>query len=326
MNRLIGPIVTEDEIAVKKDEIEQRRFSPTVRSPGSRFLVYRSGEIGYNGETIRGVHRMDKKELVFAADIHGEFETLARLLSPDDTLFVAGDLLNFMDFADITKGILWHAFTPEELAEGLKEYAQGNFAKVRDGIREVSTPGESRYEKVRPLIEETYERFSRMLPCPAYIIYGNDDYPEILKSRLDDRARLIESGVVSAGGIRVGLVSGMPGGRRGMGLPGEAAAEAYRERISSLGPVDVVVTHVPPSVEELAYDVVVSRDEPASTALVDYIRHHRPAWAFFGHVHNPKQREAVIGRTRALNLGFFKKTKTILRLDPKTMEIRETGT
>ncbi len=73
-----------------------------------------------------------------------------------------------MDFTDITKGILYHAFTPEKLAEGLKEYARGNLDRVREGIREISTPGHQRYERVRPLIEDTYERLSRTLSRKTY--------------------------------------------------------------------------------------------------------------------------------------------------------------
>ena len=118
---------------------------------------------------------MNEQTLVFAGDIHGEFESLSGLVSADEVLFIAGDLLNFMDFTDITKGILYHAFTLEELTEGLKEYASGNLDRVREGIREISTPGHQRYERVRPLIEGTYERLSHTLPGKTFIIFGNDD-------------------------------------------------------------------------------------------------------------------------------------------------------
>jgi Icc-related predicted phosphoesterase len=266
---------------------------------------------------------MNVQSLVFAADIHGEFDALWRLVGPDDTLFIAGDLLNFMDFADITKGILYQAFTLEELMEGLKEYARGNVDRVREGIREISTPGHPRYERVRPLIEETYERLSRGLSGKTYIIFGNDDYPNILKAKVDGKAELIESGVITVGALSIGLVSGMPEGDHTMGLAGEIPAEIFRDRIFSLGPVDIIVTHIPPKIPELTYDVLAKRQEPASDALLDYIRHHRPAYSLFGHVHNPRQREMRIGDTTAINLGFFKKTGTVLKLSPTTMTMRE---
>jgi Icc-related predicted phosphoesterase len=266
---------------------------------------------------------MNPETLVFAGDIHGEFDALWPLIGRDDVLFIAGDLLNFMDFADITKGILYHAFTPEELIEGLKEYAQGKLDRVREGIREIATPGQARYERVRPLIEETYERLSRGLSGKTFIIYGNDDYPDILKAKLDGKAELIESGVVTIGSLSIGLVSGMPEGEHTMGLAGEIPADIFRERIFSLGPVDIIVTHIPPKIPDLTYDVLAKRQEPASDALLDYINHHRPAYALFGHVHNPKEREMKIGNTTAINLGFFKKTGTVLKLSPTTMVMRQ---
>jgi len=266
---------------------------------------------------------MDIRSLVFAGDIHGEFDALRDLVSGDDTLFIAGDLLNFMDFTDITRGILYHAFTPEELAEGLKEYARGNLDRVREGIHELSTPGHQRYERVRPLIEDTYERLASSLSGNTYILFGNDDYPDIMKAKLDGKAHIVESGVVRVGGLSIGLVSGMPEGEHTMGLAGEIPADTFRERIFSLGPTDVIVTHIPPKVAGLTYDVIADRQEPSSDALLDYIEHHRPSYAFFGHVHNPKQAGMRIGATTAVNLGFFKKTRTITRLFVPTMELRE---
>jgi len=266
---------------------------------------------------------MNEQTLVFAGDIHGEFDALRDLVSPDDTLFIAGDLLNFMDFTDITKGILYHAFTLEELTEGLKEYSRGNLDRVREGIREISTPGHDRFERVRPLIEDTYERLSRGISGDTHIIFGNDDYPDILKTKLDGKAHIVESGIVRASGLSIGLVSGMPEGDHTMGLAGEIPAEDFRQRIFSLGPVDIIVTHIPPKVPELTYDVIANRQEPASDALLDYIYRYRPSYAFFGHVHNPKQGSMKIGDTAAVNLGFFKKTRTVTRLFVPTMELRE---
>jgi len=266
---------------------------------------------------------MEVRTLVFAGDIHGDFETLSRLVSADEALFIAGDLLNFMDFTDITKGILYHAFTHEELMEGLREYSRGNVDRVREGIREISTPGHERYERVRPLIEDTYERLSRTIPHTTFIIFGNDDYPAIMRSKLDGKAEIIDAGVVDVAGRSVGLVSGMPEGDHTMGLAGEIPADIFRERIFSLGPVDIIVTHIPPSIPDLAYDVIAKRQEPSSDALLDYIHQYRPSYAFFGHVHNPKVQDIKIDETRAINLGFFKKTGTVTRLDPSTMAFVE---
>lgn len=285
--------------------------------------MYPTDKIGYNVAVLMERSPMDAQTLIFAGDIHGEFEMLSGLVSADEVLFIAGDLLNFMDFADITKGILYQAFTHDELMEGLKEYARGNLDRVREGIREISTPGHQRYERVRPLIEGTYERLSLALSGKTFIIFGNDDYPAILKTKLDGKAQIVESGIVEIAGLSIGLVSGMPEGDGTMGLAGEIPADTFRQRIFSLGPVDIIVTHIPPKTPDLTYDVVAKRQEPASDALLDYIHRYQPSYAFFGHVHNPKLQNMMIGRTRAVNLGFFKKTGTVTRLNPSTMELME---
>ncbi len=106
----------------------------------------------------------------------------------------------------------------------------------------------------------------------------------------------------------------MPEGHRTMGLAGEIPADTFRQRIFSLGPVDIIVTHIPPMIPELTYDVVrkttgAGQRRPVWTTLTPY----HPAYAFFGHVHNPSRQSMRIGRTHAVNLGFFKKNGTVTR-------------
>lgn len=270
---------------------------------------------------------MDERKIVLASDIHGEYETLFNALSPDDILFVAGDLLNFMDFTDLTKGILYQAFTMEELIEGLKEMSKGNFERIREALREITTPGEERYEKIKPLIEESYEELARNIRCETYILFGNDDYPDLLKEKTDKRAEVMDSGIVSVDGIKVGLVSGLPESERYMGLPGEIPKETFRKRLFDLGKVDIIITHIPPNANpeesELTYDTLAKRNEPSSPDLSEYIKKYDPKYSFFGHVHNPKVDRAKIGNTMAFNLGFFKLRKKVTKINPKTLEMEQ---
>ncbi len=270
---------------------------------------------------------MDNRKIVLVSDIHGEYGKLFSALSPDDILFIAGDLLNFMDFTDLTKGILYQAFTMEELIEGLKEMSKGNYERIREALREIRTPGEERYEKIRPLIEESYEELARNIRCETYIIFGNDDYPDMLKAKTDSKAHVMDSGVVSVDGVKVGLVSGLPESERHMGLPGEIPQKTFRERLFGLGKVDIIITHIPPDANpeesDLTYDLLAKRHEPSSPDLTEYIKKYDPRYSFFGHVHNPKVDRAKIGNTLAFNLGFFKLRKKITRIDPKTLEMEE---
>ena len=266
---------------------------------------------------------MRNGEIVLAADIHGAFDDLARGLHPDDTLIIAGDTLTFMDFEDFSKAILSAAFSVEELAEGIKEMAAGNVDRIRDAFREITTPGEEKYQRMLPRITAEYEALAKVLPQESYLIYGNDDYPALMKRILDGAGSIVESGVVTLGDRKIGMVSGLPSGPSTIGFPGELEGEEYDRRIESLGPVDVIVTHVPPEDDELTYDVIPKRHEQSSGALLEYIHTHKPSYAFFGHVHNPKTRKKRIGDTEAINLGFFKKRKTVTRLNLETMSIRE---
>ncbi|MBN1571807.1 MAG: metallophosphoesterase [Deltaproteobacteria bacterium] len=279
---------------------------------------------------------MSDREIVIVGDVHGEFEALSKLVGPEDTLFIAGDVLIFMDFTDFSKGILSKAFTIDELIEGLKEMSEGRLDRVKTAFMEITTPGEERYEKILPLIEEEYERFSRSLVCETYILYGNDDYPDILKEKVSGRAEIIESGVVKAPGINVALVSGMPGGDHVPKFPGIVSAEVYGRRLLELAPADIIITHVPPHEEvertdgkpdetKLTYDTIAKRNEPSSDAITKYINRHNPVYSFFGHVHNPSVISAEIARTQAVNLGFFRLKKEVTRLNIETMNIRKVG-
>ena len=270
---------------------------------------------------------MGNRKIVLASDIHGEFETLFNALSPDDILFIAGDLLNFMDFTDLTKGILYQAFTMEELIEGLKEMSKGNYERIREALREITTPGEERYEKIKPLIYESYEELARNIRCETYILFGNDDYPDLLKEIVGNKAEIMDSGTVSVDGVKLGLVSGLPESERYMGLPGEISKQTFRERLFGLGKVDIIITHIPPDANpeesDLTYDVLAKRHEPSSPDLSEYIKKYDPKYSFFGHVHNPKVDRAKIGNTMAFNLGFFKLRKKITRINSKTLEMEE---
>ena len=69
--------------------------------------------------------------------------------------------------------------------------------------------------------------------------------------------------------------------------------------------VDVVCTHMPPRLPWYTYDVVARKFEPGSVGLISYIQEHRPAYALFGHVHQPLMDRGTIGPTKLVNVGHF---------------------
>jgi Icc-related predicted phosphoesterase len=78
--------------------------------------------------------------------------------------------------------------------------------------------------------------------------------------------------------------------------------------LESLGPVDVLCTHVPPAVDPLRTDVVTGRSERGSQPILDYILAHQPSLHLFGDVHQPQASTWRIGRTVCRNVGYFRAT------------------
>jgi len=122
--------------------------------------------------------------------------------------------------------------------------------------------------------------------------------------------------VVTIGGLRFGFVGGtpLPPGtapfRGGAWTPYVLAAEDYTAAVEQLGELDVLCSHAPPAVPELAYDVVSRRSEAPSAALLARIRRDRPLAALFGHVHQPLAQRCRVGRTECVNVGHFRQTAT----------------
>ena len=85
-------------------------------------------------------------------------------------------------------------------------------------------------------------------------------------------------------------------------------AQEYTATVLGLGAVELLCSHVPPDVPELAYDVVARRPEAASPALLQVVRRDRPRAALFGHVHQPLAQRVRVGHTECVNVGHFRHT------------------
>jgi Icc-related predicted phosphoesterase len=245
------------------------------------------------------------------ADIHGEYEALAKQLNADDTAILLGDYVNLIDFRTL-EGILSEVYSREEILQVLTILARGKGDSARTQIREAAPGSPEKYDRLNELIIDSYRRLFSSIPCSCYMIYGNTDDPKIMHELAGDGIEIIEAGVVELDGQRFGFVSGSPRGPWTIGLPGEMATEEYENLISGLGPVDVLCTHYPPAVEGVTWDTLANRDEAGSDALLAYIQEHSPAHHYFGHVHHPRVVEAVLGSTRLANAGFFREHKTAL--------------
>ena len=248
------------------------------------------------------------------SDIHGAHEALASQLSPEDKLVMLGDYANLIDF-DTLDGIISEVLSKERVARVLMRLAAGQPEEAEELAAEFTLPGGKYYARVTELMAGSYRALFDSIPCEAYALFGNNDYPELLRECAGGKARVLDGAVIRLEGKVFGFVSGSPPHKVPLVLPGDVDHATYASRVAALGPVDVLCSHVPPSGMGLEYDAVAAREEASSEALTDYIETHGPAYAFHGHVHNPGNKAATCGTTRIVNLGYFRRHKTVYDLE-----------
>jgi Icc-related predicted phosphoesterase len=249
------------------------------------------------------------------SDVHGNSAALAKAADGADALVVLGDLIDFVDYDDHSGGILGQVFGSE---------AVGRFAALRVG----GAPGELRVfaqslwaglddprATLEDAVREQYRRLFAALPVPCYITPGNVDLPHLWPEFLTEGVRMLDGEVIDIGGLRFGFVGGLPlppwitPVRGGPWRPYLRTGDEFDRACAALTGVDVLCSHVPPSVPELAYDVRSRRAETASGTLLEIIVRDRPRTALFGHVHQPLAPRARVGGTECVNVGHFRRTE-----------------
>ena len=250
------------------------------------------------------------------SDVHGNVEALARAGDGADALLVLGDLVDFVDYRDPSRGILGRVLGPDVSAlfgrlradgtrEDMIEFARTAWAGVPDPAAVVE-------EAVR----EQYAALFAALPAPTYAIPGNVDMPHLWPEFARTGLHVVDDAAVPIDGLCFGFVGGAPlppgvvARRRGPFRPYLRAHEDYDAAVRALPRIDVLCSHVPPALPDLAYDVVTRRAEAAAPALLDVVYRDRPGAALFGHVHQPLAARARVGRTECVNVGHFRDTAT----------------
>jgi Icc-related predicted phosphoesterase len=248
------------------------------------------------------------------SDVHGNADALARAGEGADALVVLGDLLDFVDYHDHSQGILGAVFGPEKVAvfaelrrarqtAGLAAYARSLWSGLEDAA-----------DVVEAAIRDQYAKLFGAMTAPTYATPGNVDVPALWPEFTGDGIEQLDGATTEIGGLRFGFVGGAllaPGAtlrRTGVWVPYLRQREEFDAAVAALGPVDVLCSHIPPSVPELCYDVVARRPENASDALLAEITRYRPRWSLFGHVHQPLAARMRLGRTECVNVGHFKRT------------------
>jgi Icc-related predicted phosphoesterase len=236
------------------------------------------------------------------SDLHGAVDQLQGLAGECDALLVLGDLINVLDYRTMD-GILVEVFGREPVARAARLRSEGRFDEARVEIRSrIPDPDTSR-ARFRDLARKEYERVFEALPEHSYVTFGNVDIPDLLLASKPETVSFLDGEAVTLGTMTFGFVGG--GVRTPLGVPGEVAEQAYDAKLSSLGPVDVICTHMPPRLPWYTYDVVARKFEPGSVGLIAYIQEHQPRYSLFGHVHQPLVERGAIGSTELVNVGHF---------------------
>jgi Icc-related predicted phosphoesterase len=237
------------------------------------------------------------------ADVHGDLDTVLEEASTCDVLLLLGDLINVIDYEN-AGGILAEVYGSDAVRMWSALRAEGKFDESRAVLAQAA--GDRDAQELRGLfftkIDEQTKAFCERVPSNVVVTFGNVDVPDLLRKYLPDDVRFMDGDVMTIDGVRFGFIGG---GLPKVGIPGEVKLEAYAEKVGALGPVEVLCAHVPPAHEDLTYDVVADTYEPGSDALLGYLAEHTPRAMYFGHVHQPRLQETVIGSTRVVNVGAY---------------------
>lgn len=246
--------------------------------------------------------------LHIVSDVHGAADALSRAADGSDAFVCLGDLILFLDYDDPSRGIHADLFGAAFTEEYIRLRTAGRF----DDARALSTRAwasigiddpQQRWGVLEGKVREQYAELFAAMPSPAYLTYGNVDVPALWPEFLGSDHQVVDGAAVDIGGQRVGFVGG--GLQSPMRTPYEISPEDFAAKVSALGAVDILMSHIPPRIPELTYDVVARRFEIGSEALLEYIHDVQPRYAFFGHVHQPLAARTRVGRTECVNVGHF---------------------
>jgi len=247
----------------------------------------------------------------FVADVHGAAQAMRRLVDRlDGPLVVLGDLINLVDYRTLD-GIAAEVSGRDLVARFVALRSEGRFDAASELWR---AHARGREEELRrrydAAIELAYEEIcAALVGAEAYVTYGNVDHPARLAERLPATARFVDAEVLELEGHTVGIVGG---GLPSIGSPGEISDDEMADKLRRIGPVEILGTHVPPAVPALARDVIGGRQK-GSEPLADYLVDARPAYHYFGDIHQPQATTWRVGGTRCVNVGYFRATGRAVR-------------
>jgi Icc-related predicted phosphoesterase len=262
--------------------------------------------------------------MLFVSDVHDSPGALRRLVALGEEVVILGDLVNLTDYRT-GLGAVGTVLGVDFAARASAARARGDYEAMRAMWSEET--GLARDEVRRRIGEELTAQYQRAAEAlnggHGLVIHGNVDRPEVLRESLPSGFSYVHGEVHERAGFRLGFVGG--GIRTPLRADGEVSDEEMEDILESLGPVDVLCTHVPPALEPLRRDVITGREERGSDPVREYLRRHQPSFHLFGDVHQPQASTWRVGRTRCVNAGYFRATGRFVRLDGTGVTVGTVG-
>lgn len=249
------------------------------------------------------------------ADVHGNFEDLARAGDGADLLLILGDLLDYVDYHDPAGGILGAVFGAERVRPFTSLRTRGDFHGLHAYNQQLWASVDDPAGAIEEIVADRYRQVVQVVPENTWVLLGNVDVESTWAAVAPDRLQCLDAQTRLLNGVRFGFVSG-GSGRPGAMIRASSSpwrpfvrpAHEFQMAVDALGPVDVLCSHVPPRLTPLRYDTVPARLEMYGPGLLEYIDHFQPMLALFGHVHQPLSRRHRRGRTECVNVGHFQRS------------------
>jgi Icc-related predicted phosphoesterase len=241
------------------------------------------------------------------SDVHHALVPLRRLIALGEPVLILGDLVNLTDYRT-GEGAIADVLGVDFANDVGRARAAGDFRRMRDiWMAAMGEGAKTIQDSIREALERQYREVAEALAGGSgYALHGNVDRPAMLRESLPPGIEYVHAESRTIGGRVFGFAGG--GVATPVGAQGEVSDDDMNDILESLGPVDVLCTHVPPAVDPLRTDVVTGRSERGSQPILDYILAHQPSLHLFGDVHQPQASTWRIGRTVCRNVGYFRAT------------------
>ncbi|AZI57789.1 metallophosphoesterase [Nakamurella antarctica] len=251
------------------------------------------------------------------ADVHGNYEALARAAEGADQLIVLGDLIDYVDYHDPGAGILGAVFGADRVKPFVEMRTVGNFRGLHAYHQSLWATVDDPAAVIEGIVADRYQQVVALIPENTLLTLGNVDVEHIWAAVAPPALRYLDAEVRTLGGVRFGFVaggSGRPGSvvgpARGPWKPFVRDARDYQAAVDSLfqaDKVDVLCTHIPLRLAGMRYDRIPGRLEMYGPGLLEAIDVHQPRLALSGHVHQPLTQRVRRGHTECVNVGHFQR-------------------